>query len=104
MWTSNGNSIQMTEGDFGIALPITISGVTFASNDSIRIEIKKDAETVLTKDFTNIVGNEISLELTAEESELLTVGVYLYSLDWYRDGAFMCNIVPFGLFVVGDKA
>ena len=56
------------------------------------------------KTYTNIQNNTIDFELTDSETELLPVGVYAYSLDWYQDGAFMCNIIPSGLFKVVDKA
>lgn len=104
MWTVSGNSINMTEGDWGVKLPVTVSGVTFTAQDSVRIIVKNGEQTLLQKDFTNISENTVDLELTEAESALLPIGAYVYSLDWYQDGAFMCNIIPFGLFKVGDKA
>ena len=93
----------MTRGDFGVQLPITMNGFTFEANDVIRITVKNRNTTVLEKDFTNITNNAINLELTRAESELLPVGEYKYSLDWYQDGHFMCNIIPFAVFKVEDK-
>lgn len=104
MWTVSGNSITMTEGDWGIKLPVTISGVTFTASDSVKITVKTGETTLLEKDFGNILQNTVNLELTSSESANLPVGAYIYSLDWYQEGAFMCNIIPFGLFKVGDKA
>lgn len=103
MWQSNDINIQMTEGDYGIELPITISGVTLGASDSIKITVKQGEQTVLSKEFTDIQSNTVKLVLTEQESASLPVGMYLYSLDWYQDGTFMCNIVPSGLFKVGDK-
>ena len=96
----------MTEGDFGVELPITISGATFSASDEIGLTIKTAANgtTIITKTFSDISQNTVVLELTEAESALLGVGSYVYSLDWYQDGAFLCNIVPCASFMVVDKA
>ncbi len=106
MWAVVGNDLKMTEGDWGIKLPVTISGTTFTENDDLLFTLKDgmNGNTILTKTFSNISQNTVQLELTEAESELLTVGSYVYSLDWYQDGAFMCNIIPNALFRVVDKA
>lgn len=104
MWNVNGITLNMTEGDWGVKLPVTVTGVTFTANDSVRIKIQRGETTIIEKEYTNITNNTFDLEFTEAESALLPVGSYLYSLDWYQDGAFMCNIIPSGLFVVGDKA
>ena len=104
MWNVNGITLNMTEGDWGVKLPVTVTGVTFTANDSVRIKIQRGETTIIEKEYTNITQNTFDLEFTEAESALLPVGSYLYSLDWYQDGAFMCNIIPSGLFVVGDKA
>ena len=104
MWYASGNRLTMTEGDWGVELPVTISGVTFTSSDAVRIVIKNGDDALVSKDFTNISNNTVDLELTEAESALLPVGVYAFSLDWYQDGAFMCNIIPSGVFKVVDKA
>lgn len=104
MWDVQGIHLTMTEGDWGVKLPVTISGVTFTASDAVRITIKKGEDTLVTRDFTNITQNTVNLELTEAESALLHVGSYAYSLDWYQDGAFMCNVVPLGIFKVVDKA
>ena len=104
MWNVNGITLNMTEGDWGVKLPVTVTGVTFTANDSVRIKIQQDETTIIEKEYTNITQNTFDLEFTEAESALLPVGSYLYSLDWYQDGAFMCNIIPSGMFLVGDKA
>lgn len=104
MWYVNGNNISMTEGDFGIELPITVHGVTLGEQDSIKFTIKSGDATIIEKDFSDISHNTINLDLTEAESALLPVGLYSYVLDWYQNGVFMCNIIPSGRFVVGDKA
>lgn len=104
MWNVNGITLNMTEGDWGVKLPVTVTGVTFTENDSVRIKIQQDETTIIEKEYTNITQNTFDLEFTEAESALLPVGSYLYSLDWYQDGAFMCNIIPSGMFLVGDKA
>lgn len=104
MWNVNGITLNMTEGDWGVKLPVTVTGVTFTANDSVRIKIQRDETIIIEKEYTNITNNTFDLEFTEAESALLPVGSYLYSLDWYQDGAFMCNIIPSGVFLVGDKA
>lgn len=103
MWNVNGITLNMTEGDWGVKLPVTVTGVTFTANDSVRIKIQRDKTTIIEKEYTNITQNTFDLEFTEAESTLLPVGSYLYSLDWYQDGAFMCNIIPFAVFKVEDK-
>lgn len=104
MWEVSGNTLTMCEGDWGVQLPVTISGVTFAANDSVRITIKNGETVLIEKDYNNISENTVNLEFTEAESALLPVGKYSYSLDWYQDGAFMCNIIPNAILRVGDKA
>ena len=104
MWAVNGNHLTMTEGDWGVELPVTISGVTFTASDAVKIVVKKGENVLVTRDFTNISEYTVNLELTEAESALLPVGSYAYSLDWYQNGAFMCNIIPSAVFKVVDKA
>lgn len=106
MWAVNGIDMKMCEGDWGIILPTKISGTTFTEHDEILFTLKDglNGNTVLTKTFTGITDNTFNFSLTEAESALLPVGSYCYSLDWYQDGAFMCNVVECGQFKVGDKA
>ncbi len=106
MWQVNAQNLTMTEGDFGIQLPVTISGTTFAASDSVKITFKDkpNGDTILEKDFTNIQNNTVNLGLTEAESALFPVGAYVYSLDWYQSGSFMCNIIREATFKVVDKA
>ena len=106
MWAVSGHEIRMTEGDYGIKLPINISGTTLTENDVIKFTLKDklNGTAILEKDFSNISQNTVNLELTAAESALLPVGGYVYSLDWYQDGTFMCNIIAVGQYKVVEKA
>lgn len=107
MWVvSKEHTLQMTEGDYGVELPITIKGITLTQNDEIVITVKNrnNCNTVLVKSFTGIENNTVRFELTAEESALMKVGAYTYTLDWCQDGNFMCNIIPSAAFIVADKA
>lgn len=106
MWNINGNDIRMTEGDWGVELPIEISGATFANNDEIVFTLKDavNGNVVLEKTFSDIAQNTITLEITENETEHLSVGAYVYSLDWMQDGAFLCNIIPASYFKVVEKA
>ena len=106
MWNVNGNAITMVEGDYGIKLPITISGATFAAGDSVKVIIKahNNGTAVIEKEYSSITDNTVNLELTAAETALLRKGSYVYSLDWFQDGNFLCNIIPSAVFKVVDKA
>lgn len=106
MWNVMGNNLQMCEGDFGLQLPIKITGPTFTEHDEVKIVVKKavNGDTLFTKTYGNIAQNTIAFEVTAEESAKLPVGEYVYSLDWYQDGAFLCNIIPAATLKVVDKA
>lgn len=96
----------MTEGDYGITLPITISGATLYESDNVELTVKKNAkgEKILTKTYTGITNNTINFLLTEEESVLLPPSMYVYTLDWYRDGKFLCNVIKNGLFEVERKS
>ena len=106
MWQVSNQNLTMTEGDFGLQLPVTITGTQFAQDDEIKITIKDqlNGTVILEKVFTDIQKNTVTLELTEEESALFPVGQYVYSLDWYQDGAFMCNIIRLAQFKVVEKA
>ena len=106
MWRVLSTNITMTEGDFGVALPITISGTTFAASDTIKLTIltSVNGAEIIAKEFTNITQNTVALELTEAESALLPVGNYVYRLDWYNSGVFMCCVVEFANFKVVEKA
>ena len=106
MWNVNGNNLQMCEGDFGLKLPITITGPTFAQNDEIKLVVKTsvNGNTILSKTFTSISQNTINFEITEAESALLPVGKYVYCLDWYQNGAFLCNVIPAAILKVVEKA
>ena len=106
MWEVYKNVLQMVEGDFGLALPFDVKGTTISANDTLRFTFKDkmNGETILTKEYTNIQQNSASLEFTEAESALFPVGDYVYSLDWYQDGAFMGNLIKCAAFKVVEKA
>ena len=106
MWYVNGNNLQMAEGDFGIRLPVTINGTEIGAEDSLKFtfKAKKNGTVLLEKIYGNVVDNTVELEFTEEQSNRFGVGTYVYSLDWYRDGSFLCNIIENAFLKVGDKA
>ena len=106
MWKVKNVDLQMTEGDWGVELPITFNGITLGAQDSIKLTIKtaKNGEEIVTKDFSDIAGNTINLELDEVDSAKLPVGVYCYLIDWYQAGSFLCNLVESASFKVVDKA
>lgn len=105
-WNVTNHALSMTEGDYGTALPVEIKGATLGAQDSIKLTFKTvvNGDEILSKDFNGITDNTVSLELTEEESALFPVGQYVYCLDWYQNGNFMCNIIPSAQFKVVDKA
>ena len=106
MWSVVAQNLSMAEGDYGLALPIEISGATFAAADEIKITFKTrlNGETIIEKTYGNIQNNTVNLEFTKAESDLLPVGSYVYSMDWYQNGAFMCNVIQCSAFMVVEKA
>ena len=73
MWAVNGQDIKMTEGDWGIKLPITIGGTTLTASDELKLIIKasKNGDAVFTRVYTDISENTVELEFTEAESALL---------------------------------
>ena len=104
-WDVSGNYLTMAEEDFGIELPFSVSGTTLSSFDTLRFTFKNkmNGTTILEKEYTP-EENSAELVFTEAESELFPVGKYVYNLDWYRDGVFMCNLIQCGTFRVVDKA
>ena len=105
MWEVINNNISMTEGDFGIELPFTIEDTNVSSVDSIKFTFKNriNGTTILEKDFP-FSNNASALIFTEAESALFTVGLYVFSADWYYNGRFLCNVIPTGIFRVVEKA
>lgn len=105
-WDVNGHNLSKTEEDYGVELPLELSGMTLGAQDCIRITFKdkKNGDVILEKEFGDIVDNTVNLVFTEAESELFPVGTYVYSLDWYQSGNFMCNIIECANFRVVDKA
>lgn len=107
MWAvSNGYDLQMTEGDYGIDLPITLTGSNFSSGDVAEFVIKSavNGTTKVTKTITSVENDVININLDSTDTAALPVGTYVYGLDWYRSGEFMCNIIPYATFKVVEKA
>ena len=99
-------NIKMVEGDYGIVLPIKLENKTISSDDKFSIKIFKEinGELVVKKEYSNIQDNTIEFKLTKEESALLSVGEYVYDLDWFQEDAFLGNILANKKFTVKEKA
>lgn len=108
MWDTKGLTVSMAEGDYGIILPVEveIEDVTLGAQDSIKIVFKtsNNGDLILEKNYDGIEDNTVNLEFTAEETALFPVGSYVYSIDWYQSGNFMCNLVTSSPLKVVDKA
>lgn len=104
-WSVKGNNLTMVEGDWGVELPITVDDVTFAQNDMLRFTFKDqvNGKTLLEKEYTP-VENTVNLVFSESETEQFPVGSYVYSLDWFQSGAFLCNIIPSATLKVVEKA
>ena len=105
-WEVNGQNLSMAEGDYGVELPLTISGVTLGSSDYIKVTFKdkKNGIIILEKEFNEFNQNTVNIVFTAEETTLFPVGTYVYRLDWYQSGNFQCNIIESASFKVVDVA
>lgn len=105
MWEVYGDNLKMTVGDYGVELPLTISGTTLTASDEIKFTAKhkQTGSTILEKTFSNISANTVNLVLTKKDSNQFRVGEYRYSLDWYQDNVFMCNIIPDAQLMVVNK-
>lgn len=106
MWEAEKTTIRMSEGDYGVALPFSVKGVTLTASDCIKFVFKDapNGETILTKDYTNLTNNTANLMLTETESALFEPGVYTYTMEWYQNDNFQCNLIENGVFKVGDVA
>ena len=105
MIRAENKKIMMTEGDFGLSLPITISGAEISNDEVIEFFIKNNNgdEVIKSKKYNNINNNTFDLVFTKEESNLLKKGIYLYYLDWYKDNEFLGNIINGEVFEVEEK-
>ena len=110
---SDAHNIFMSEGDYGVALPFTFSGISIAPQDELKLTIMdpKDDTTIIEKTFIPerkpinglIQNNSFNLELTLSETGLLKPGSYVYLIDWYQEGHFLCNLLPATRWVVMGK-
>lgn len=84
MLEARGNRLFMNEGDYGVILPVQLSGGELETGDVIRFSV----DTVLYKDFPveEMADRAFLLCLTEEESALLPAGSYLWKLTLLRDG------------------
>lgn len=100
--------IEMTEGDFGIVLPIEIDieEAEISNIDKFILKIFKEinGEVIIEKVFEKIENNTLELKFTQEESKKLEIGDYFYDLDWFQEDAFLSNILAKKKIVVTDKA
>ena len=105
-WETNDitQEIQMTVDDFGVPLPLDFEGMTLTERDRVCFVIVDGSTEIINKVYDNIQNNSINLVITAAETQRLSVGTYLYRLDWYQDNAFMFNLAPHGVFKVDWKA
>lgn len=100
----NGN-ISMIEGDYGLELPITITGTEISEDEQIKLTIADSSDEIkIEKIYSNIADNVINFSLTKSESEKLKSNKkYFYSIDWYRNEQFLGNVINGYEFNVEEK-
>jgi hypothetical protein len=105
MFEIKNETIIMTEGDFGLDLPIEIIGTELASDETIKLTIRDNSnETKIEKEFSGIIDNTVSFSLTETESKKLRPNIkYFYRIDWYKNGQFLGNVVNGKEFIVKEK-
>ena len=111
MYKTDGLDIRMTEGDYGIILPIELeveNDETFDTNDYFDIKIydKLNTEPIINKTYLyrDLENNTIPFTLTEAETSLLKIGVYLYDIEWYQNNVFKCCIVERKTYTITEKA
>lgn len=107
MFEAKNTKIEMTEGDYGIVLPIELEiegELTPSDKFSFKIFKTINEEPIIEKVFSDIDNNTIEFQLTKAESELLEVGSYYYDIDWYQENLFLNNIIAKAKFKVLEKA
>ena len=95
MWqVTSSNRIIMSEGDYGVALPITLVGATLGTNDNIKLIITQDSTEKYNANLpkNQSVANQVLFSLTQPQSASLNKGEYKYSLIWYGTN-FNCTLV-----------
>lgn len=107
MWITDDKQdmVSMCEGDYGNELTFTVEGATFSNGDTLKISVKRhrNGETLIEKEVSPSTTNTFVIELTAVESAKLPVGNYIYVIDWYQNGVFLCNLIRGAVFKVVDK-
>ena len=103
----NKLNIAMAEGDYGIYLPVVVEGAEIDSADAFILTIaqtvQNELDVILSKTFSGAANNTIYIFFTESESNTLPIGQYRYSLDWVRNGSFVCNLIEDKVFSVRNK-
>ena len=107
MFKVTDNNIEMTEGDYGIVLPMDLElEGTMSASDKFEITIyeKINTDPIIAKTYEDISDNRIEFSLTKEESNRLKAGSrYYYDLDWYDGETFLNNIIAAKKFKIIEK-
>ena len=104
MIETQNQSISMVEGEFGEALEINFTDMSFSSRDTLALRIfKTKGTTIIEKTYSDVSNNQIILRLTQQESNKLSPGEYRYEIDWYQDGFFQITLLRNKLFRVLEK-
>lgn len=90
----NDNKMRLSRGDFGVMIPVELipdcrdSEIDLLDSDVVRLEIQQDGVPLVVREKTWAELKEteavMPLELTAEESESMPVGVYAWAVYLLR--------------------
>lgn len=95
---NENKKIKMDEGDYGLDLLFSLTGTDIEENDIVTFTIKTNpySEVIYKKDYNLTKQGEnytFDLSFTKEESEILTAGIYCYSIKLYRNNEFLNTLV-----------
>lgn len=106
MLRAEGKKIIMNECDYGLELPIKLSGDILAT-DKIVFSIMKslyEEEKIIRKEYTDLSEDDgklvFALSFTEEETKLLPAGNYTYLIQQCRDCELHNTIEDDGIFEV----
>ena len=106
-WSVDGHNLTMTVGDYGVGLTFNLDvGATLGVSDSVKFVFKKNVggTELFHKDINGITNNAVELVLDQEDSAKLSIGSYVYSLDWYQSGSFIDCLIDVASLKVVKKA
>lgn len=78
----DGNDIKISYGDT-LNITFVLSGYELQLGDKVVFSVKQklsDTETLITKEYSELIGTEIPITIDSEEMKKLPIGVNFYDL------------------------